>query len=118
MGEDLACNHLAKHGYRVLYRNFRAPGGGEVDVVAREGQTLVFIEVKTRRSLEFGRPSEAVNLKKQRLVARGALAWLRMLDDPEICSRFDVVEVLVSENANPEINVIKDAFPPPEPLIW
>lgn len=105
-------------GYKVLYRNFKAPKGGEVDVVARDGLTLVFIEVKTRRSLEFGRPSDAVNNKKQRLITRGALAWLRMLDDPEICARFDVVEVLFGQSAEPEITIIKDAFPPPEPIIW
>lgn len=75
---------------------------------------LVFVEVKTRRSVEFGAPVEAVDLTKQKLIARGALAWLRLLDHPEINYRFDVVEVLLRED-EPEIHLIRDAFPLPAP---
>src|SRR3954465_4892373 len=68
-GEIVAARHLRRHGYRVLYRNFRAPHGGEVDLVCRDKReaTLVFVEVKTRRSTDFGEPGEAVNLSKQKL---------------------------------------------------
>lgn len=93
----------------MLYRNFRAPRGGEVDLVCRDGDTLVFVEVKTRSTEFFGRPVEAVNLEKQRLITRGALAWLRMLDNPEILFRFDVVEV-VMEGGKPNVTLIRNAF--------
>lgn len=111
-GEDFAVRHLKRNGYKVLYRNFRAPHGGEVDIVCREKDVLVFVEVKTRRSLLHGTPAEAVTLKKQHLITRGALTWLRMLDDPEIVGRFDVVEVLAGANGM-EANIIKNAFPLP-----
>ncbi|MCX6976077.1 MAG: YraN family protein, partial [Verrucomicrobia bacterium] len=97
-------------GYKILYANYRAPHGGEVDLVCREKatSTLVFTEVKTRRSLEYGAPSEAVNREKQRLISRGALAWLRLLDHPDIYFRFDIVEV-VFEHEEPTFNLIKNA---------
>src|SRR4029453_725959 len=114
-GEDLAAKHLRRSRFKVLYRNFRAPGGGEVDLVCRDLDTdeLVFAEVKTRQTREFGDPSEAVNREKQDLIARGAIAWLRMLDFPEIRYRFDIVEVVVADS-KPEVSIIKNAFTLPE----
>ena len=99
----------------MLYRNFRAPHGGEVDLVCRDKRekTLVFVEVKTRRSEDFGRPGEAVNRDKQKLIARGAMAWLRMLDFPDIRFRFDIAEVVV-EGESHRVNVIQNAFSLPE----
>lgn len=97
-----------------MRRNFRAPGGGEVDLVCRDGDTLVFAEVKTRRSEELGRPLDAVDHKKQKFIRRGALHWLRLLDMPDITFRFDVVEVLATEPV--EIRVIKSAFTIPDPF--
>jgi len=76
-------------------------------------KTLVFVEVKTRRSEEYGRPGEAVNADKQKLIAKGAMAWLRMLDFPAIQFRFDIVEV-VFVGAEPKVNVIRNAFSLPE----
>jgi putative endonuclease len=113
-GEKLAARYLRQRGYKVLYRNFRAPRGGEVDLVCRHGNELVFVEVKTRSGTEFGRPLEAVGSEKQRLIARGAIAWLRMLDDRSIVYRFDVVEVVVGE-VEIEITLVQDAFTLPEP---
>jgi len=112
-GEKLAARALRKQGYKVLYRNYRAPKGGEVDIVCRDGDTLVFIEVKTRTSDAFGSPAEAVTGAKQALITKGALSWLRLLDSPDIHFRFDVVEVTLAAG-KPEISVIKDAFPLPE----
>ena len=96
-GEELAARYLRCHGHRVLYRNFRAPQGGEVDLVCRDTRhgELVFVEVKTRSSEDFGRPAEAVNLKKQRLIIRGAMRWLQLLSMPDITYRFDIVEVVI-----------------------
>ncbi len=115
-GEQLAARFLRRHRYKVLYRNFRAPHGGEVDIVCRDRScdTLVFVEVKTRRSIAFGSPAEAVNREKQQLIARGALAWLRLLDHPDIVFRFDIVEI-VFEGETPRFNLIQNAFQLPEP---
>ena len=115
-GEKLAARFLRRNGCKVLYRNFRAPHGGEVDLVCRDRKrkTLVFVEVKTRRSLDLGHPSEAVNAAKQKLISKGALAWLRMLGNPDICYRFDIVEVVVSEKGV-ELNQIENAFTLSEP---
>jgi putative endonuclease len=114
-GEDLAAKHLRRSRFKVLYRNFRAPGGGEVDLVCRDLDTdeLVFAEVKTRQTREFGDPSEAVNREKQDLIARGAIAWLRMLDFPDIRYRFDIIEVIITSDHH-EIVIIKNAFTLPE----
>jgi putative endonuclease len=107
-GEKLAARHLNHLGYKVLYRNFRHGAGGEIDIVCRHGEVLVFVEVKTRSSEDFGRPLDAVDRKKQWRIVRGAMAWLRMLDLPDLTFRFDVVEVLMSEPV--EIRVIENAF--------
>src|SRR5882672_12931997 len=82
-GEKLACAFLRRKGYRILYRNFRARHGGEVDIVCRDRDTLVFVEVKTRTREDFGRPVAAVDREKKKRVSRGGLNWLRMLDDPD-----------------------------------
>jgi putative endonuclease len=115
-GEDLAARWLRGQGFRVLYRNFRAPRGGEVDIVCRDKSCdeLVFVEVKTRRTRDFGSPASAVNREKQRLITRGALAWLRMLDNPDILFRFDIVEVVMEERG-PSFNLVQAAFQLPEP---
>jgi putative endonuclease len=117
-GERLACTFLRRQGYRILYRNFRARRGGEVDIVCRDGDTLVFIEVKTRTREDFGRPVEAVNAAKRKLISRGALAWLQLLNNPDILVRFDVVEIVVAEGGEPRFELIRDAFPLSAPYIY
>jgi len=118
LGEKLAAKHLSRNGYKVIYRNFRPRGGGEVDIVCRDktADTLAFVEVKTRSSNEFADPASAVNREKRELIARGARAWLHMLDNPDIFFRFDIVEVLMVPEEKPEINVIKSAFTMPKPF--
>ena len=113
-GEKLAARHLQSNGHKILYRNFRAPHGGEVDIVCRDKRhnELVFVEVKTRSSEDFGRPLDAVDRRKRRLILRGAMTWLRMLDMPDIVFRFDVVEVVIS--GPPIIRHIENAFRLPE----
>ena len=98
----------------MLYRNFRAPRGGEVDIVCRDGDELVFVEVKTRSTRDFGSPASAVNREKQALIARGALAWLRLLDNPDIIFRFDIVEVVI-DDSGVTFNIVRAAFSLPEP---
>lgn len=117
----MAGRYLKRRGYKVLYRNYRASGGGEIDLVCRERatNTLVFVEVKTRSGIDFGMPADAVNKEKQRLIIRGALSWLRLLDRPDIHFRFDIVEVLILKDAsNPKVNLIKGAFHLPEGYIY
>jgi len=79
---------------------------------------VVFVEVKTRASEDFGRPFEAVNREKQKRISRGALAWLRMLDNPDIFFRFDVVEVVITDDAKPRLELIKNAFPLSKPYLY
>ena len=109
-GEEMAARFLRKNGHRILYKNFRAPEGGEVDIVCRDKRhaELVFVEVKTRTDENFGAPSEAVDRKKQRLVLRGAMKWLRMLDFPDITYRFDIVEVVIGPPL--EVRHLENAF--------
>src|SRR5947199_9455075 len=117
-GEKLACAFLRRKGCRILYRNFRARHGGEVDIVCRDRDTLVFVEVKTRTREDFGRPIAAVDREKQKRISRGGLNWLRMLDNPDILFRFDVVEVIIAEDASQRLELINNAFPPSKPYIY
>src|SRR5215212_11642713 len=109
-GEDAACRFLRKRGYKVLYRNFKHRGGGEIDVVCRDGETLVFVEVKTRANEDARRPLEDIKSFQKRQISKGALTWLRMLDNPEIVFRFDVVEVTTGSETKPQCEVIQNAF--------
>ena len=118
LGEKLAGRFLRKNGYKVLYRNFRGRSGGEIDIVCRDDDTLVFVEVKTRARENFGRPIEAVDRRKQKRISRGGLAWLRMLDNPDILFRFDVVEVIIAEDGKPRLELIKNAFQLSAPYIY
>ncbi|MEO7167427.1 MAG: YraN family protein [Chthoniobacterales bacterium] len=117
-GEKLAARHLRRHGFKILYRNFRGRQGGEIDLVCRDRDVLVFVEVKTRTSEDFGRPLEAVNRQKQRRISFGAFAWLRLLGNPDVLFRFDVVEVVIAEGAAPRMELLRDAFQLPEPYIY
>lgn len=112
MGEAAAVRLLVRFGYRIRHRNFRCPLG-ELDLVAEERGVLVFIEVKTRTTAEFGVPLEAVSPHKQRRLVRLAtyfLAGRRMLERP---CRFDAVSVVISPDGRIEsVELIKDAFIP------
>jgi putative endonuclease len=108
LGEELAAAYLEEAGYRILERNYRCPFG-EIDIIAQEGDTLVFVEVKSRRSENFGLPQLAVGPEKQRRISKISLYYLQghRLDAPNV--RFDVVAILLRSN-NPSIELIKDAF--------
>jgi len=108
LGETLACDELRRRGYAILERRYRTRYG-EIDVVARHGEVLVFVEVKTRVGDAFGSGAEAVTGYKQRRVARMAadfLARRRLQDRP---CRFDVVSIAVGEGA-PRVEVIAGAW--------
>lgn len=108
-GEAVAEAYLKGKKYRVIERNFRCRGG-EVDIIARDGQTLVFVEVKARQTLNYGPPQLAVTPFKQRQISKAALTWLaknKMEDQP---ARFDVVAITLPDHDVPEIEHIRDAF--------
>lgn len=117
-GERIAAKYLRRHGHKILRTNFRAPHGGEVDLVCRDKRhgELVFVEVKTRSSEEFGRPLNAVDKKKRQLILRGAMKWLHMLGMPDITYRFDVVEVVAGKSR--EVRHIENAFQVPEHFVY
>jgi putative endonuclease len=108
-GERTAAAFLRRAGMRVIVRNYRTPGG-EIDIVARDGETLVFVEVKTRRA---GTPAEAVDLEKQRRMTRAALYFLKRhgLLEAGVSSRFDVVAIVWPEGSRtPSVEHLPNAF--------
>ena len=107
-GEDLAAEYLQKKGYRILQRNFRCRRG-ELDLVALQGRTLVFVEVKTRRGLQFGEPREAVTQTKQQHLLQGAAYYCKLQGESGMEKRMDVVEVLFLEG-KPYLRHTENAF--------
>jgi len=110
-GEEEAVRYLAAKGYRILDRGFRM-FGGEIDIIARQGETLVFVEVKTRRSTEFGVPDESVNLSKQnqvRKIAQGYLLKKQLRESATPC-RFDILSVVWAEGRDLAITHLENAF--------
>lgn len=107
-GEDLAAAHLEQNGYRILERNYRSVFG-EVDIVAEEGDTLVFVEVKSRRSEAYGDPQLAVGPEKQRKISRAAMGYLSERGLNRRPARFDIVAVKLRPSGN-TIELIRDAF--------
>ena len=109
-GETLAERHLRGLGYQILGRQVRL-ARGEIDLIAREGETIVFIEVKTRRSNRHGSPVEAVTPTKQQQLSRLALMWLKQHQSLHRSARFDVIGVLwPPDSRKPEIRHIRNAF--------
>jgi putative endonuclease len=94
LGEQAAARELRRAGLKILFTNFQGPKGGELDIVCREGAVLVFVEVKTRRTEDLVTPGAAVDAEKQVRLLDGGREWLKLLGDPDINFRFDIVEVL------------------------
>lgn len=108
-GENLASAFLVKKGYKILERNYRKRFG-ELDIIAEDGEDIVFVEVKTRKSTRFGNPFEAVDIRKQRKMSKVALSYLDSRKMNGRNARFDVVAIMISERKVMEIEVIKNAF--------
>ena len=108
LGEDLALKRIKRLGYKCLIRNYRCPLG-EIDIIAKDGDTLVFIEIKTRRCRSLGYAKEAINRKKRRQVSKVALAYMKAHNCCDVKSRFDVVAINLTENKK-QIEVIRNAF--------
>jgi putative endonuclease len=110
-GEDLAHRFLRKLGFTVIARNYRPhSGGGEIDIVAREKEQLVFIEVKTRATGEFGAPDRAVDAEKQAYIGRAAREFARRAGVEWDLVRFDIVGIVLTRP--PGIELLRDAFRP------
>ena len=107
-GEDLAVALYERERYTILERNYRVPEG-EVDLVARRGNTVVFCEVKTRRTDSWGLPAEAVAWAKQARLRRLAARWMRERQPGDVEIRFDVVSI-VMRDGRPELTHFPDAF--------
>jgi len=108
-GEDLAAKRLSKLGYKIIERNYRTPAG-EIDIIATDGEYLVFVEVKSRSDLSFGAPELAVNRHKRRQMEKAALLYLMKKGGADKPCRFDVVCINAAPDADAECEVIKDAF--------
>jgi len=108
-GEERARIYLEEKGYIVVEKNFRCPAG-EIDIIARDGEWLVFVEVKTRRSTRYGYPAEAVDFRKQVKYIQTALYYLNRKKLLNSLYRFDIVEVKVGKQGNYIINHITNAF--------
>ncbi len=107
-GEELALRFLKKKGYRIIEKNYVCKMG-EMDIIAKEKDTLAFVEVKTRTSTEFGPPQLAVTPSKQRQLSKVALNYLKEKQLEEAKARFDVVAILLAQKGE-KIELIKDAF--------
>jgi putative endonuclease len=115
LGEKAAKKFLQKQGLKFLTANFRS-SRGEIDLIFREADCLVFVEVKTRSSEDWVRPAAAVNARKRKLISQCALDYLRLLKNPQVKIRFDIVEVLLSDGAVREVRHLPNTFSMPAPF--
>ncbi len=109
-GEELAAQFLIDNGMKIINRNFRFGKVGELDIVARDGETLVFVEVKYRKSLEYGEPETGITPNKKRQLKKIAEAYLYINEVSDTDCRFDVVAILELQKGNPEIKHYRNAF--------
>lgn len=108
-GENTAAAYLRQRGYTILHRNYRSRSG-EIDIIARHGKALVFAEVKTRRTTNFGSPAAAVTPRKQLQISRVAEEYLARENLFDSEARFDVVTVLAPQGKEPVVEIITNAF--------
>ncbi|HJV64654.1 MAG TPA: YraN family protein [Geomonas sp.] len=109
VGESIAATFLKGEGFSIVERNFRCVCG-EVDIIAREGRTIVFVEVKCRKNNNYGPPQLAVTPFKQRQISKAALVWLSKKRLYDADARFDVVAIMLHRHDLPEIEHIRNAF--------
>lgn len=108
-GEEIACEFISGLGYKIIQRNYQF-GHGEIDIIAKDGNTLVFIEVKYRKNLEFGPPELAITKGKQNQIKKTAAAYLWEKNLTDTDSRVDVIAILYPKDQKPKINHIINAF--------
>lgn len=108
-GEQSAAKFLREKGYSILKQNYRCHHG-EIDIIAKEGDTIVFVEVKTRSSKAFGGPAAAVNYRKQQQISKAAFTYLEEQQLNDVDSRFDVISILAEDDKQLECKHLPDAF--------
>lgn len=109
-GEDLACEHLRLQGYNILARNYRIKLG-EIDIIARVGEVLVFVEVKTRKSLSYGYGLESITWKKQQTIKKIAEYYYNTLHNNNLQARIDVIDIVLNQdNSLQQLRHIESAF--------
>ena len=108
-GERAAKKYLGKRGLKFLAANYRSKRG-EIDLVCRDGDCLVFVEVKARQADDWKRPAARVNARKRRLLSQTALDYLRLLKNPPVKIRFDIVEVLLDDDEVREVRHLPNTF--------
>ena len=109
LGERAAKRHLSRSGLKFLTANFRSPRG-EIDLICRDDDCLVFVEVKTRSSEDWVRPAAAVDKERRQRLTRAALDYLRLLRNPQVKIRFDIVEVLLHDSTVREVRHLPNTF--------
>lgn len=109
-GEDIAVKYLKKNKYRIIERNFNVPKIGEIDIIAKDKDYLVFVEVRLRKNTRCGTPAETVNVYKQRRIIKAALTFMKKHDVCDGLTRFDVVEIIGDADGEYKIELIKNAF--------
>lgn len=109
IGEDRACEELRRRGYTIVERRFRTRCG-ELDIVARDGNTIVFVEVKTRSGGNFGNPFESVTWHKRQRLSRMATSYLFLKRLSDVACRFDIVSVMPNAAGKLEVEILKSAF--------
>ena len=110
-GEQRAARLLKKKKYRIIGKRVRVGARDEIDLVARDGKVLVFVEVKTRNRTDYGSPASAVDRRKRHALSRAAVRYLKRLRYPPTCFRFDVVEVIGRVgDSDPRMHHIENAF--------
>jgi putative endonuclease len=119
VGEDFAAKFLERRGFLIVCKNFKVPIGrnskdvsisGEIDLVAIDEETLVFVEVKTRTSDSFATPETAVNLRKQRQIIRTAKRYRRIFHTDDVLFRYDVISIVLNEKKAPKIEHFRGFF--------
>jgi len=108
IGENIAAEYLQKQGYEIIERNWRYSREGEIDIIAIDKKTLVFIEVKTRKTTNFGHPLEAIDERKFYQIKHLAQAYISTLEKNYANYRIDAISIILSQP--PEINHVKNIF--------
>jgi putative endonuclease len=108
-GEEAACRFLKKQGLKILHRNFKTKGG-EIDIVARLGQVVIFVEVKTRTNTNYAKPEDAVGFRKRESLKSAARNYIQENPFRDCEFRFDVISVTMTDSLKPNIDWIQNAF--------
>ncbi|NLO98979.1 MAG: YraN family protein [Clostridiaceae bacterium] len=111
LGEEAAVSYLVRHGYKIVTRNFRVGRMGEIDIIGKDGDTLCFIEVKSRSNYSFGSPAQAVSSQKQATITKIAQVYMQNNQYFNTPVRFDIVEVIMDRTGNiKDLSIIQNAF--------